>query len=216
MPSKAIKQEEPKSWETLYRNGDTREDKGQYNLFRLYKDMGVLRSIDKLKEYCDNPDNKEELEEKQVSYPANRRTYYRWKDKFHWDERINDEVSYIAQKTTEETLQYNIQQKKMEIQYSTQLTQIKQRILTLLDKFLTEIEQGNTQYIAFTKACTQMTTKLNETNHLSNNMINNATTIIGNLNKALHPEDVRGGLPSLAESIEQSIQKLGEPSDDNQ
>lgn len=69
MPQKATKQEEPKSWETLYKNGDTNEDKGQYNLFRLYKDMGVLRSIDKLQQYCENPDNKEEIKERQVSYP---------------------------------------------------------------------------------------------------------------------------------------------------
>jgi hypothetical protein len=30
------------------------------------------------------------------------------------------------------------------------------------------------------------------------------------MNKALHPEDIRGGLPSLAESIEKAIQELDE------
>lgn len=148
-------------------------------------------------------------------FPANLATYYRWKHKFKWDERINDEVSYIAQKTTEETLQYNIQQKKAEIQYSTKLTQIKQRILNLMDQFLTKVEQGNTDYIPLTRACTQMTTKLNETNLQSTDMINKVTHIITDMNKALHPEDMRGGLPSLAESITKAIQELGEQPDDN-
>lgn len=70
MPKNVKKQEEPKSWETLYKNGDIKEDKGQYNLFRLYKDLGVLRSMEQLQEYCENPDNKDEIEEKQVSYPC--------------------------------------------------------------------------------------------------------------------------------------------------
>jgi hypothetical protein len=142
--------------------------------------------------------------------PANLATYYRWKHKFHWDDRINDEISYLAQKTTEETLQYNIEQKKAEIQYSIQLTQVKQRILDLLQKFLTRVEQGDMKYLPFTKACTQMTTKLNETQHLSTQNINTITGIITDMNKALHPEDIRGGLPSLAESIEKALQELDE------
>lgn len=148
------------------------------------------------------------MKKKRYPIPAQERTYYRWKNKFKWDERISEEISYIATKTTEETLQYNIQQKKAEIQYSTQLTKIKQRILTLMDKFLTQVEQGNTQYIKLTKACTLMTTKLNETDNLSNHMINTVTEIITDMNKALHPEDVRGGLPSLAESITKALQEL--------
>lgn len=77
-----------------------------------------------------------------------------------------------------------------------------------MDKFLTQVEQGNTQYIKLTKACTLMTTKLNETDNLSNHMINTVTEIITDMNKALHPEDVRGGLPSLAESITKALQEL--------
>jgi hypothetical protein len=142
--------------------------------------------------------------------PAHRATYFNWRNKFHWDERISEEISYIATRTTEETLQYNIQQKKAEIQYSTQLTQIKQRILNLMEQFLTKVEQGNTDYIPLTRACTQMTSKLNETNLQSTDMINKVTHIITDMNKALHPEDIRGGLPSLAESIEKALQELDE------
>lgn len=53
-----------------------------------------------------------------------------------------------------------------------------------------------------------MSSKLNNDNNISTTMINTITTTIEDLNKALHPEDVRGGLPSLAESIEQALQQL--------
>lgn len=59
--------EEKKSWEQPYKNGNIKEEEGQYNLFKLYKNMGATRSIDKLKEYCDK--HKKELEEQNVSFP---------------------------------------------------------------------------------------------------------------------------------------------------
>ena len=84
-----------------------------------------------------------------------------------------------------------------------------------MEQFLTKVEQGNTDYITLTRACTQMTTKLNETNLQSTDMINKVTHIITDMIKARHPEDMRGGLPSLAESITKAIQELGEQPDDN-
>lgn len=143
-------------------------------------------------------------------------TYYRWKNKFKWDERISDEISYIAQKTTEETLQYNIENKKTELKLATKNNKIREKILNLLEQFLTKVEEGNTQYLPFARACTLMSSKLNNDNTQSTTIINTITEQITTLNKALHPEDVRGGLPSLAESIEQAIQKLGDTNDDNQ
>lgn len=68
MQKKAKKQTPPKkSWETLYKDNKVKEDKGQYNLFRLYKDMGVLRSLEQLQQYCE--ENKTELQEQNVSFP---------------------------------------------------------------------------------------------------------------------------------------------------
>lgn len=73
MSKEVKKQEEKKSWEQPYKQGNTQEKEGQYNLFRLYKNMGVTRSIAKLKQYCENKDNQKELEEKKISYPRTRK-----------------------------------------------------------------------------------------------------------------------------------------------
>jgi uncharacterized protein YjaZ len=68
MRQKTTKQEEEKkSWEQPYKQGNIREKKEQYNLFLVYKNMGVTRSIDKLKQYCD--EHKTELHEQNVSFP---------------------------------------------------------------------------------------------------------------------------------------------------
>jgi hypothetical protein len=60
-------EEEKKSWEKPYKDNTTQENKGQYNLFRLYKKMGVLRSLEQLQQYCE--ENKTELQENNVSFP---------------------------------------------------------------------------------------------------------------------------------------------------
>lgn len=61
------KDQEKKSWEQPYKNGNIKEEKGQFKLFKIYKDMGALRSILDLQRYCEK--NKKQLEADGVSFP---------------------------------------------------------------------------------------------------------------------------------------------------
>lgn len=58
------------------------------------------------------------------------------------------------------------------------------------------------------KTCTSLSARIGDSTNNSTETINQLTDIITSMNKALHPEDMRGGLVGLAESIEQAMTKL--------
>lgn len=207
MQKKANKQP-PKSWEKPYTNGRIREDTNQYEMFKIYDELGPTRSLKKLWEY---QYSKEKIVlHPEVQYPKNISTLYRWRDKFKYDQRISDKIGYISQKVTEQTLEENIRAHKEDLKHRLRDDKQINKIDDILDECLEQIKEGKTQLFKFMQLSVEAKSRIKNGGINTTKEINELNNIIGNLNKALHPENKRDGLKTLAESIRESLEKLDE------
>ena len=196
------------SWEQPYKKGNIKEDTNQYEIFKIYDELGPTRDIQKLWEY---QYSKEKMVlHPQVEYPKSIRTLYRWRNKFEYDKRISEKISYISQKVTEKTIEENIRVHKEDLQHRLRDDKQINKIDDLLDEYLDKIKEGQTQLFKFMQLAVESKTKIRNMGIHTTTEINELNNIITNLNRALHPEDNRNGLRTLAESIRESLEKLDE------
>lgn len=197
-----------KSWEQPYKNGKIKEDQNQYEIFQIYEKLGPTRSIKKLWEY---QYTKEKIVlHNEVQYPKHMRTLYKWRDKFCYDERISEKIGYISQKVTEQTLEENIRAHKEDLKHRLRDDKQINKIDDILDEYLEQIKEGKTQLFKFMQLSVEAKSRIKNGGINTTKEINELNNIIGNLNKALHPENKRDGLKTLAESIRESLEKLDE------
>ena len=196
------------SWEQPYKKGNIKEDTNQYEIFKIYDELGPTRDIQKLWEYQYSKEKM--ILHPQVQYPKNISTLYRWKNKFEYDKRISEKISYISQKVTEKTIEENIRVHKEDLQHRLRDDKQINKIDDLLDEYLEQIKEGQTQLFKFMQLAVESKTKIRNMGIQTTTEINELNNIITNLNRALHPEDNRNGLRTLAESIRESLEKLDE------
>lgn len=207
MQKNATKQP-PKRWEQPYKKGNLKEDTNQYEIFQIYDELGATRSIPKLWEY---QYSKEKIVlHPQVEYPKNISTLYRWRNKFEYDKRISEKISYVSQKVTEKTIEDDIRVHHADLEHRLRDDKQINKIDDCLDDYLDQIKKGKIQLFAFMKLAVEAKAKIKNMGIHTTTEINELNNIISNLNRALHPEDNRNGLKSLAESIRESLEKLDE------
>ncbi len=196
------------SWEHPYKKGNIKEDTNQYEIFQIYDELGPTRDIRKLWEYQYSKEKM--ILHPQVEYPKAIRTLYRWRNKFEYNKRISEKTSYISQKVTEKTIEEDIRAHHEDLQHRLRDDKQINKIDDILDEYLDKIKEGQTQLFKFMQLAVESKTKLKNTGIHTTNESNELEQIITNLNRALHPENQRDGLRTLAESIRESLEKLDE------